>query len=40
MDYFRTISQYVKSFRKGVRGITLLQKGFPRQSYLSESDLE
>ncbi len=28
-----------KSFRKGVRGTTLLQKGFPRNSYLSESNL-
>ncbi len=32
-------TQYLKSFRKGPRGTTLFQKGFPRKSYLSESGL-
>ncbi|MEW6351575.1 MAG: HlyD family type I secretion periplasmic adaptor subunit [Thermodesulfobacteriota bacterium] len=37
--YSGATKQYFRSFRKGVRGTTLLQKGFPRKSSLSESPL-
>ncbi len=39
MDDIGISTQYSKSFRTGVRGTTLLQKGFPRKYYLSESNL-
>jgi hypothetical protein len=37
MEQNQAISQYSKSSRKGVRKTTVLQKGFPWQSYPFES---